>query len=96
MKFEVDMGEWSTSWRFHQKAYEYHENVESQLPSWQNKQLKTKLSLKPIFFFPKQKPLWHDRQTVSTEVFSFGTTVFSSCKRATDQNTDSEWQCNKT
>jgi hypothetical protein len=37
MKFEADMGEWSTSWRFNQKAYAHHEDVEHQLPSWQNK-----------------------------------------------------------
>jgi hypothetical protein len=28
LKFEVDMGEWTTPWRFNQKAYEYHEDVE--------------------------------------------------------------------
>jgi hypothetical protein len=43
MKFEVDMGEWTTSWRFNQKAYEYHEDVEHQLSSWQKNRLDTKL-----------------------------------------------------
>jgi hypothetical protein len=43
IKFDVDMGEWTTSWRFIQVAYEYHEDVEHQLSRWQKNGLDTKL-----------------------------------------------------
>jgi uncharacterized membrane protein len=33
-----------------------------------------------LFFLPKQKLLWHSRQTVSIEQFSFGTIVSLCCK----------------
>jgi hypothetical protein len=43
MKIEVDRGEWTISWRFNQKVYEYHEDMKHQLSSWQKNGLDTKL-----------------------------------------------------
>jgi hypothetical protein len=96
MKFEVDMGEWTTPWWFNQKAYEYHEDVEHRLSSWQNKWLKLKLWLKPVSSFQNRK--CYD---IAGRQFQQKCSVLERWRpRAacvpTDQNIDAEWQCNKT
>jgi hypothetical protein len=68
--------------------------MEHQLSRWQKNKLDTKLSLKPVFFFPKQELLCGitDRQ------FQQNSSVLEQQRLQAasvliDQNTDAQWQC---